>query len=133
VMLDEIAEYLDHQGYKVYGTDLFTYEAPDTPDRVALLTSYPGEEPLRVKGMPLPIQERPRMQISNRARNSIVAEQDALLVANLLDGFRGIISGVEYSSIRALQSPHRMPGRDNKNRVWVVCNYAIVKEPSPIF
>lgn len=132
MILDEIAEYLHAQGVANYGVDLFTVAAPDTPDRLTLLTSYPGEEPVRVKDRQLVVHEKPRIQVSNRSRNAIQAERDAFFVFQYLDGFRGVLSEVTYSSIRGLHTPYGMPGRDSKNRLWFVCNYAVVKEPSPI-
>lgn len=112
-------------------TDLFSAGLPDLPDSAVSLWEYGGEAPAHVKQQQGAILEYPRVQIIVRAKSYSVARAKAERIHRLLDGFSGVIEGVVYSSIRALQQPFFLD-RDDKVRTRIACNFQAAKEPSPL-
>ena len=131
MLLDEINDHLVANVAGVSGSDLFRSLLPATPDDAVALFEYPGEPTMHVKGRHGPVHELPRFQVLVRSKGYAAAREKAERVHRLLDGFSGELSGVGYGRITALQSPFFL-SRDDSGRPRIVCNYRVIKEPSPL-
>jgi ABC-type Fe3+-hydroxamate transport system substrate-binding protein len=130
VLLDEIAAFLSDRGYGTVGANIL-FSTPATPDRVVVLTEYPGDEPVHVKRRVGPVIERPRFQVTTRDLDAAAARLLAERIYRDLTGFYGEINGVAYSRILALQPPFFLM-RDESRRTSFNNNYRVWKQPSPI-
>lgn len=130
MLLDEVSTYLEASGMGTRGTDLFA-SLPSKPDDVVAVREYAGSASRYVKQLRAPVEERPRFQVVARSKDPFAARERAERIYQLLDNFSGVLSGVTYSSIRALQPPFPMP-LDENQRTEVVCNYEATKAQSPL-
>jgi hypothetical protein len=123
MLAKEIAFYLQDQGMSLPG-----YELPDMPNDAMAVQEYAGARPWHVKGVQAAEIENPRFQILVRsgARNYVGGRQLIEDAYTFLDGFSGVLSGVEYVSIRAIQSPFPL-GRDENGRWRFACNFEVLK------
>lgn len=132
-MLEEgVAQLLQDNGVGVMGTDIFGAPTPDKPDDATRVWAYGGQAPLHVKGQQRPVLEPARFQISTRSKSYRTASERAYRIYLLLTGFSGQLSGVSYSSIRAVGMPESLPTPDEQQRYWFVANYEAKKEVSPL-
>lgn len=131
MILDELGAYLQTQGVGTLGTDLFTGTLPDVPDNAVALYEYGGVSPVSTLGATNMKFERPRIQVLARATTYSAARSKIEMIFKLLHGLANTsLSSVRYLLVEAVQSPFFME-RDANNRVKLICNFQIHKEPSP--
>jgi hypothetical protein len=134
MVLDELAYLLETNGYGDLYVNLFpNAKLPNSPDHAIALYEYGGEEGVRTKDRALPIDERPRVEVINRAPPN--AYQEGRLrserIFRLFLQFSGWLEGAHYESIRSPSGPYFL-NWDDRNRPRFVCNYAIRKSRSPL-
>jgi len=127
MILEEVAAYLQAEGMGNAGLG----SLPNTPDDAYALFEYGGSAPMHVKQLQAPILEYPRFQVITRSKSYSTARLKAERIYRLLTGYSGLMGGVEYSRVKALQSPFFLD-RDDAGRARFVCNYSVIKELSPI-
>src|SRR5215212_1460575 len=130
MLLTEIAAHLQAEGLGTLNTSIF-FSLPDTPDNVIVIYQNPGEIGIHVRGRANPVIELPRFQIAVRDKSTANAYAKCERVYRALDGFAGVLSGVGYARIAALQPPFYL-NRDESGRTSVTNNYRVSKELSPI-
>lgn len=130
MLLTEIAAYLQAEGLGTLNTSIF-FSLPDTPDNVIVIYQNPGEQGLHVRGQANAVIELPRFQIAVRDKSTANAYAKCERVYRALDGFEGVLSGVGYGRIAALQTPFFL-NRDETGRTSVTNNYRVFKEKSPL-
>lgn len=123
MLLDDIATFLEAEGIGTIGTDLFTGDIPEEPDNCVALFEYSGQPPDVVVDI-----DYPGLQVRVRNTNYSAARAKIQDIFELLHTFTNTaLSGAQYISIYAVQSPHPL-GRDKKNRIDFVQNFMITKE-----
>lgn len=137
-MLDDIEALLQSYNLGTPGSTLFQGQIPaqistgvPTPDDVSALYEYGGSPPEHVKDLKAPILERSRFQVITRSASYPTGRQKIEQIYQLLAGYRGVLNGVAYPGIRALQNPFFLD-RDDKNRARFVVNFEATKEVSSI-
>ena len=125
---NEIAEFLQDRGFGILGTDIF-FQMPTSPDRAIAILETPGDAPITCKRRIGPVLERPRFQITVRDLSYADADRLSGRIYRELMGFHGIINGIGYSRILALQSPFWLR-RDESRRTEFVNTYQAWKQPS---
>jgi hypothetical protein len=137
MLLDEIATYLVNvtQGTldgKVDGQfNVHRDRAPDDVNDCVAIAEYPGSAPVLVLGSGKGIsRERPRMQVLCRSKAYATARTNAEIARTWLNAIENhTLSGVRYLNVKELGSPARI-GRDANDRVLIVQNFEVDKEPS---
>lgn len=130
MLLEDISTHLIENGAGG-ASSIFLGSIPDTPNDVVGLWEYGGSPPEHVKDQKLPVEELPRLQVITRSASYPTGRLKMEEIYQLLVGYEGVLNGVTYKSIRALQPPFYLD-RDDKNRARFVCNFEVVKEVSPI-
>lgn len=140
-VLDDLVTRLEAQSVGTGGTDIFTGSGAAIPLGMGpylSLTEYGGLAPTRVQNKSSAASARPMVQVLVRA-GRISGVQEAYPAARAmawaayqaLDGVIGVVlNGVIYISIRARQEPADMGMDATGNRVQVVFNVEIEKQPS---
>lgn len=130
MVAEEVATFLQEQGYGTLGTNIFL-TFPNLPDDAISVSEYPGEPPVHVRGRKEPSMERPRVQVLVRSKSYRTARARAERIFRLLNGYSGPVSGVGYALISAVQSPFFL-SQDEGGRYRIVANYSVLKELSPV-
>ena len=130
MLLTEIAAYLQAEGLGTLNTSIF-FSLPDTPDNVIVVYQNPGETGYHVRGRANPVIELPRFQIVVRDKSAANAYVRCERIYRALDGVSGVLAGVGYLRIAALQPPFFL-NSDESGRTSVTNNYRVSKELSPI-
>lgn len=115
-MLVDVASLIQAAGIATSGTNLFGYNEPDSPDNAVTLTESTGFEPERVMG-------GVAMEVLNLTvivRNVTAAAGKVVSdnIFNLLDRYKGTISGTVYFSILARHSPLSLGRDENRRHKW---------------
>jgi hypothetical protein len=127
MILEEVSSYLSTNGHPSAGLG----SLPNTPDDAFALYEYGGSAPMLVKRVQAPVLEYPRFQVITRSKSYATARIKAERIYRLLAGYSGLMGGVGYSRVKALQSPFFLD-RDDAGRARFVCNYEATKELSPL-
>ncbi len=131
-MIEEIGNFLQGQGVGTQGTDIFLNDVPqDAPDTAVSLEETAGLAPLYIHGITGTAWNQPGLQVFTRAKSPSTARTNAETIFKLLSNLTNVVlEGVLYQSIRPVQNPFPL-GRDENHRAQFVCNYQIVKVPTP--
>lgn len=140
-VLDDIVTRLESQGVGLGGSDIFTSSASAPPEGMGpyiSLTETGGMAPTRIQNKNSAATVRPTVQILVRAGDIQGVQQGypaaramAWSAYQALDGVIGVVlNGVIYISIRARQEPTDIGTDASGNRVQVVFNVEIEKQPS---
>lgn len=126
-MMDHIGTLLQTNGLGTKAVDLWGGFMPANPNNVVAIYEHPGFLPVRSMGGR--VMDVLNLQILVRNSTSANAQTKAYAIYDLLDGFKGVIEGVQYFAILARHTPHGI-GVDENNRTRWSCNYEVWKEPS---
>jgi hypothetical protein len=131
-VLDEIAAFLQDQGLGVVQVDLFTGTLPNDPPVCGSVQEYPAVPPEFGFGFAGVNFETPGVQVLFRGEPHDYAGPRAKAEA----AYRALsavsaqpLSGTFYHHIHPQHSPFPL-GRDDDQRVMIVCSYLCEKEPS---
>ena len=135
MLLDDLGTYLQTQGVGTLEVDLFlggfpldTASAP-VHDAIMALIETAGMGPFHVHNQQQASFERPTIQVATRgaAYGYAAARTRSQAAFNVLDGSANmVLSGTQYLSVLALQSPFFLH-TDQANRPVIVFNVLIAK------
>lgn len=130
--LSELGAYLDGQLTDVVaGVSLFQGTQPDSPDKLLVISQYPGGEPEYVQESFNPNIERVQIQVVVRGQTGNYDQADRIcaLAWKALASVRNVVlSGTRYRSIVA--QGRGTLGVDSNNRPLVGFNATVEKETS---
>lgn len=135
-LLDDMEVYLSGAGLGLtFGTNFYASmlpDASDTPDTILVIFEYAGEAPEYMMGpRSLPAISQPHLQVVTRDVNYQAARADCESATRALEAIvNTTINTTFYQRVERLQDPFFMQRDAVRNRVYFVCNFAVMRVPS---
>lgn len=120
MIIEEIINHLELNGYGTFKKDLFGVSMPNSPDECVCVYNNAGYEP--EIDFDNSVTEYPGIQIISRAKDYKTAYENLYNIYKFLNGDTGL-----YTLIEAEQSPVGI-GKDENGRFEVSCNFKVTKE-----
>lgn len=121
-MLVDVAGLIQTAGLATSAADLFGYSEPDSPDNSVTLFESTGLEPERtMSGI---AQEVLNLQVLVRNTSATAGKTKMDAIFNVLDRYKGTITGTTYFSILARHSPISIGRDENRRHKWS-CNFRV--------